>query len=64
MSGSASGRTTRRRGLARGRPRRAIGSGYSGEVKPRARDLVGALILTIVLVVLVVFVVSLGAQGA
>jgi hypothetical protein len=40
-----------------------VPAGYSGEVKPRARDLIGALILTIVLVLLVAYVVSLGAQG-
>ena len=44
--------------------RQATGSGYSGAVKPRARDLVGALILTIVLVLLVAYVVSLGAKGS
>jgi hypothetical protein len=32
-------------------------------MQPRTRDLVGAAILTIVLVALVAYVVSLGAQG-
>jgi hypothetical protein len=32
-------------------------------MRPRARDVIGAVILAIVLVVLIAYVVSLGAQG-
>ena len=36
---------------------------YDAAVKPRARDVIGAVILAIVLVALVVWVVSIAAQG-
>ena len=36
---------------------------YDPGMRPRARDVIGAVILAIVLVVLIAYVVSLGAQG-
>ncbi len=38
-------------------------AGYSVAVKPRARDIVGALILSVILVALVVWVVVLASPG-
>lgn len=41
----------------------AAREGYDRGMRPRARDVIGAVILAMVLVVLIAYVVSLGAQG-
>lgn len=41
----------------------AAHEGYDPDMRPRARDVIGAVILAIVLVALIAYVVSLGAQG-
>ncbi len=49
--------------VRRPRPSRRAAAGYSVPVKPRARDVIGALILSAILVALVVWVVVLASPG-